>query len=218
MRSTEIHLGDYLESTCLSPTATRKEIDTLLNDALRCNVRAVCVSAHWVSRCALLAKPGASVLRVATVGFPLGTTHTKAKVQETGAVVELGADEVDMVMNLGALRDGSHKVVREDIESVVRAAQGRPVKVIVESGLLSREELCRACDLAVEGGAMFLKTGTGVYGPAVTVEEVALIRSRVPASVGVKAAGGIRTREMALSLIDAGADRLGTSRALEILA
>jgi deoxyribose-phosphate aldolase len=152
-----------------------------------------------------------------TVGFPLGASLSAVKAFEARAVVDLGAAEADMVMNIGALKSQDVSSVRDDIEQVVKACKGATVKVIIETGYLRDEEKVQACMLAREAGAAFVKTSTGFGSGVATVADVALMRKTVGEGFGVKAAGGIRTLKDCIAMIDAGANRIGTSSAIQIL-
>ena len=158
-----------------------------------------------------------SDVRVCTVvGFPLGQMSTKAKAAETRIAVEDGADEIDMVINVGALKGGDDAVVFEDIRAVRKACEGKVLKVVIETCLLNEEEKVRACRLAMEAKADFVKTSTGFSTGGATKEDVALMRKTVGDTMGVKASGGIRDKEKAVEMLEAGADRLGTSATIAI--
>jgi deoxyribose-phosphate aldolase len=160
---------------------------------------------------------GTDVKVCSTVGFPLGTSLPAVKAFEAQTVLSLGAAEVDMVMNIGALKSRDLAAVREDIERVVKACKQAPVKVIIETGYLSDEEKVQACKLAQEAGAAFVKTSTGFGSGGATVTDVMLMRRTVGERFGVKAAGGIRTYKDCVAMIEAGANRIGTSNAIQIL-
>jgi deoxyribose-phosphate aldolase len=212
-------LAALIDHTLLKPDAERREIEALCDEALEHGFAAVCVNPFWVKHAA--ARLAGASSRVATVaGFPLGASTTDAKAYEASRAVADGASEIDMVLNVGALRSGDVAVVRADIAAVVRACHaGRAlVKVILETGLLSDAEKERACLLAREAGADFVKTSTG-FGPGgATAADVALLRRTVGPDLGVKASGGIRDLATATAMIEAGATRLGTSSGLRILA
>jgi deoxyribose-phosphate aldolase len=213
---TSRELAAMIDHTLLRPSATRAEVSTLCAEALHHGFATVCLSPVLVADAARLLV-GTPVRVCAVVGFPFGTHLAATKAHEAGEVVKKGASEIDMVARIGALKEGDDRVVLEDIRAVVEAAAGRPVKVILETGYLSDEEKVRACLLAVAGGASFVKTSTG-YGPAgATAEDVTLLRRTVGENFGVKAAGGIRTLSDALRMINAGANRLGTSGSVAIM-
>ena len=205
-----------IEHTLLKPEATRRDIETVCDEAVNHGFAAVCVMPVYVN----LAKgrlAGKAVKVVTPIGFPLGAQSSAVKAYEARAAVAAGAAELDMVLQVGALKTGDYDAVRRDIAAVVEAAEGRPVKVILETALLSDAEIERACRLAEEAGARFVKTSTG-FGPGgATVHHVALMRRIVGGRLGVKASGGIRTAEAALAMLEAGADRLGTSSGTAIV-
>jgi deoxyribose-phosphate aldolase len=201
------HLIDHTE---LKPEAKRSKIQQICEEAKSYEFAAVCINPVHVQYAAELLKDS-SVKVCCVIGFPFGATLSTVKAFEAKEVVRLGAKEVDMVLNIGALRDQNYDFVRSDIEAVVSAADEALVKVILETGFLTDDEKRRACLLAKEAGADFVKTSTG-YGPmGATPYDVRLMRETVGPSMGVKAAGGIRTFKDALRLVDAGANRLGTS-------
>jgi deoxyribose-phosphate aldolase len=159
-----------------------------------------------------------SEIKVATtVGFPLGATHSDVKRYETEVAIDLGAHEIDVVLNLDWLKEKRDSLVSRELRDVVESADERPVKVIIETGLLNSEEKVRACELIVEAGAQFVKTSTGFTPKGATVEDVKLLRETVGAKFGVKASGGIRDLPTALAMIEAGANRIGTSNGVAIL-
>ena len=210
-------LARIIDHTLLAPGATSQDLRRLCKEAIEYRFGAVCVNSAHVALCAS-ALGDTDVDVVATVGFPLGDVSESAKVTETyGAVVD-GAEEIDMVLRIGALRDGEDEIVRRDIAAVVNAAQGNLVKVILETSLLTDEQKRRAAKLCVDAGASFVKTSTG-FGPGgATVQDVQLLRQVVGHQVGVKASGGIRDTATADAMVAAGADRLGTSRSVAIVA
>jgi deoxyribose-phosphate aldolase len=213
-------LARTIDHTLLGPTATRAEVRTLCDEAVRLRVAAVCVNPCHVA----LAREcieGPDVKVCAVIGFPHGMTTSETKAFESRQAIEDGADELDMVVNIGALKDGDYAGLEDDIRVVCEAAAEAPraitVKTILETALLTDEEKTIAAKAAVAAGADFVKTSTG-FGPGgATVEDVALLRRTVGARAGVKAAGGIRDAKTALAMIAAGADRIGASRTVEIL-
>lgn len=205
-----MELAKYIDNTLLKPAATAQDIEKLCRESVEMGFASVCVNPVYVELAARLLA-GSGVKTCTVIGFPLGANTSAAKAFEAEKAVEDGADELDMVLSIGALRAGNDKAVREDIEAVVQAGQGKLVKVIIETGLLTDEEKTRACTLAVEAGADFVKTCTGFSGGAANVHDIALMRATVGTDIGVKASGGVRTREDALALIEAGATRIGTS-------
>lgn len=205
-----MNLAKYIDNTLLKPAATAQQIRELCEESIEYGFASVCVNpAHVELAAGLLA--GSGVKTCTVIGFPLGANTSAVKAFEAEKAVEDGADELDMVINIGALKAGDDELVREDIEAVVQAGQGKLVKVIIETALLTDEEKVRACELAVEAGADFVKTCTGFSGGAANVHDIALMRKTVGPEIGVKASGGVRTKEDALALIEAGATRIGTS-------
>jgi deoxyribose-phosphate aldolase len=211
-------LARYIDHTVLKPEAADAQIVQLCEEARRYQFMAVCINPVWVKRCAQLLQDSST--RIATVaGFPLGATLPEVKAHETQRVVEAGAQEVDMVINVGALKSKDHALVKRDIAAVVHAARsgGAITKVIIEAALLDDEEKVIACQLAVEAGAEFVKTSTGFAASGATVHDVALMRQTVGPHIGVKAAGGIRTYADVLKMIKAGANRIGASASVKIM-
>ena len=209
-------LASHIDHTVLQPDARRSDIERACEVARRLGCAGVCVNPIHVALASQLLK-GSSVLVVGVVGFPFGATHTAVKVLETELAIRDGADEVDMVIAIGQLRDGQLESVEADIAAVVRAAAGRPVKVIVECGLLSDAQKRDAAQTAVKAGAAFVKTSTGFLGSGATVHDVTLLHEAVGTRLSVKATGGIRFFEDAVALIEAGASRIGASRTEAIL-
>lgn len=214
---TRSQLASFIDHTVLKPDARAGAIETLCREARQFGFAAVCVAPRWVPLAASLLKD--SGVRVATViGFPHGDTLSRAKAEETRAAIEAGADEVDMVISVGAALDGDWDYLRADIGGVVGAAQGKAkVKVIMENAFLSPAQIGQACRAAKEAGADYVKTSTGFASSGAKVEEVRLMREIVGTQMGIKAAGGIRDLEMALLMIDAGATRLGCSASIAIV-
>lgn len=203
-------LAKYIDHTLLKSAATEAEVRTLCREAREYGFASVCVNPCDIPLAKELLQ-GSDVKVCTVIGFPLGRNLTETKVTETEAAYRLGCDEFDMVINVGKLKDGEDAFVREEIAAVVKAACGRTVKVIIETGLLSDEEKIRATRLSCEAGAHFVKTCTGFTGGVATAADVALMKAHVNAGVKVKASAGIRSREDALTMIEAGADRIGTS-------
>ncbi len=210
-------LARLIDQTVLRPEATPQEIDELCERAAQSGFANVCVNPWHVPRCAALLK-GCRVGVCTVVGFPLGANTTEVKRREAEKACDDGASELDMVMNIGQFLAGHQAGVAADIEAVVQAASGQAlVKVILETGLLTDDQKVAACELVMSSGAAFVKTSTG-FGPGgATVHDVALMRSTVGSSMGVKASGGIRTAAQALGLVGAGASRLGTSAGEKLL-
>jgi len=211
------NIAAMIDHTLLKPDATKKQIETLCQEARDHKFFSVCVNPAWVSTAKELLN-GSGVKICTVIGFPLGATTTETKAFETKNVIGLGADEVDMVISIGALKDGNDQFVEQDIRAVVEAAKDRALtKVIIETSLLTDEEKKRACELAVKAGADFVKTSTGFSGGGATSEDIALMRQTVGPNIGVKASGGVRSTQDALSLIEAGATRIGASASVAII-
>ena len=217
-RITRRELAKMIDHTLLKPEATETQIRRLCAEAREHEFMSVCVNPYWVPLCAELLS-GSDVRVCTVIGFPLGANRSEIKAVEAEDAVARGAREVDMVINVGALKSGRLDVVRNDIRAVVEAVAGEAlVKVILETGLLTDEEKVTACRLAQEAGADFVKTSTGFgYGGA-TVADVALMRRTVGPEMGVKASGGVRDTATALAMIEAGATRIGASAGVAILA
>lgn len=207
-----------IDHTLLKPTATRGDIERLCREGMKYGFKSVVVNPTHVPLVAQLLK-GSDVKVCSVASFPFGTTFPEVKAFEAEKAVENGAHEVDMVINLSALKSGDHELVRKDIQGVVNVKRSRGdlvVKVIIETGYLTDEEKVTACRLAEEAGADFVKTSTGLVDGA-TVEDVRLIRKTVGRDMGVKASGGIRSLKQALAMIEAGANRIGTSSGVAII-
>ena len=210
------HLNRYIDHTLLKADATPAQIEKLCAEALTYHFASVCVNSCYVPLCAQRLK-GSDVAVCCVVGFPLGAMLTEAKAAETRLAVAAGAQEVDMVINVGKAKAGDWAYVEADIRAVVEAAGAAHVKVILECCLLTDEEKQRACACAKAAGAAFVKTSTGFSSGGATVQDVALMRRAVGPNMGVKAAGGIRTRQDALAMLEAGANRLGASAGIAIV-
>lgn len=203
------------DHTILKADATREMVERVCREAREHRFMSVCVNSYYTGFVADELQ-GSDVRVCTVVGFPLGQMSTKAKAAETRIAVEDGADEIDMVINVGALKGGDDAVVFEDIKAVREACEGKVLKVIIETCLLNEEEKVRACRLAMEAKADFVKTSTGFSTGGATKEDVALMRKTVGDTMGVKASGGIRDKEKAVEMLEAGADRLGTSATIAI--
>ncbi|HZX94913.1 MAG TPA: deoxyribose-phosphate aldolase [Myxococcales bacterium] len=209
-------LAPYIDHTLLKPDATRDDLIKLCDEARKYGFATVCVNSSNVPLCARLLQ-GSSTRPIAVVGFPLGAATTSAKVFEAREAVRAGAAEIDMVINIGQLKARNYAYVQCDIREVVAAAKPRPVKVILETGALTRDEKVIGCALSKAAGAAFVKTSTG-FGPGgATAEDVALMRQVVGDDVGVKASGGVRTTADAQKMVEAGANRLGASASVAIV-
>ena len=213
---TKRQLERMIDSTNLRPDATTEDIKKLCRDAKKYNFASVCVNPCFVSLAADLLI-SVEVKVCCAIGFPLGAATPESKVFEAKDAVRNGADEIDMVINIGALKDKKYEIVKKEIRDIVDVVGKVVVKVIIETCYLTDEEKIKACLIAKEAGAHFVKTSTGFGPKGATAEDVALIRKTVGPNMGVKAAGGIRTIDDAVKMINAGANRIGTSRAVEIV-
>ena len=209
-------ISKYVDHTNLKPIATKADIEKLCRDAAKYDFASVCVNPCDVALAKELLK-GTGVNVCTVIGFPLGRNTTGIKVAETKDALAAGCDEIDMVVNVGKIKDRDLDYVRNEIAAVVAAAQGKIVKVIIETGLLTDEEKILATKASCEAGASFVKTCTGFSAGAATAEDVALMKANCTPSVKVKASAGIRTWEDAMKLIEAGAERLGTSAGIAIV-
>lgn len=210
-------LATYIDHTLLKPESTEVEVERLCEEAKQYKFAAVCVNPHWV-RVAAKELQGCNVHVATVVGFPLGATTTFIKVAETRDAIASGATEIDMVLNIGALKSGDEVTVHNDIKQIVHAAEGKAsVKVIIETDLLTEDEKRLACRLAKEAGADFVKTSTGFGSGGATVEDIKLMREVVGETVGIKASGGVRDTKTAQAMIDAGATRIGASAGIAIV-
>ncbi|MEA2078174.1 MAG: deoxyribose-phosphate aldolase [Candidatus Marinimicrobia bacterium] len=209
-------LSKYIDHTLLKPQATNADLEKLCKEAIENEFAAVCVNPCNVVYCAgLLA--GTKVKLASVVGFPLGASIPSIKSAETLMAVEDGANEIDMVINIGALKNGNKVLVEADIKAVVSSAEGNTVKVIIETCLLKDEEKVIACELSKSAGAHFVKTSTGFSSGGATVDDVKLMKTAVGDALEVKASGGVRSYEDAMAMIEAGATRIGTSSGIAIL-
>ena len=210
-------IARMIDHTLLKPDAVTSEIEALCKEAREYGFASVCINPCWVKLCTELLKD--SEVKVCTViGFPLGAASPETKAFETRQAIADGADEVDMVINIGALKDRDTGTVEHDIRAVTDAAVGKAlVKVIIETSLLTDEEKRLACELAVKAGADFVKTSTGFSGGGATVRDIKLMREIVGPDIGVKASGGVRDKESALAMIEAGATRIGASAGVSIV-
>lgn len=210
-------IARMIDHTLLKADATRADVERLCREAREYRFASVCVNPTWVALCARLLE-GSTVKVCTVVGFPLGATTSRAKAAETRQAVRDGAQEVDMVLNVGQAKDGEWRLVEDDVRAVVEAAGSRVVKkVILETCLLSDEQIVKACLACRSAGADFVKTSTGFSTGGATAEHVALMRRVVGAGMGVKASGGVRSLNDAVQLIESGADRLGASASVAIV-
>ncbi|MFZ7946438.1 MULTISPECIES: deoxyribose-phosphate aldolase [Bacillaceae] len=206
-----------IDHTLLKADATREEVVKIVEEAKQYLFASVCVNPTWVKTAAEMLKDTEEVKVCTVIGFPLGASTPETKAFETSNAIENGADEIDMVINIAALKDQQDDLVEKDIRAVVEAAKGKAiVKVIIETCLLTNEEKVRACELSVKAGADFVKTSTGFSTGGATVEDIRLMRQTVGPEIGVKASGGVRSREDALAMAEAGATRIGASSGVSI--
>jgi len=210
-------LAGLIDHTILKPEATEDEVVKLCQEARAYKFCSVCVNTGWVSRCRDLLR-GSGVKVCCVVGFPLGAMDSRTKAFETREAIANGADEIDMVLNIGALKSRDYALVEKDIRAVVQAARNKTTKVILETGLLTDEEKVIACQLSKKANATFVKTSTGfVKSSIATVEDIALMRRTVGPRMGVKASGGVRSLADAQKMINAGATRIGASSGIAIV-
>lgn len=210
-------IASYIDHTLLKPDATVQQIDKLCAEAAEYHFASVCVNPWFVPRCVKnLKDTGVKVCTV--IGFPLGATTTETKVFEALQAIRSGAEEIDMVINVSAMKSGSFQAVEQEIQALAAAAEGSALlKVIIETCLLTEEEKIRACQIAKRAGADFVKTSTGFSTGGATVEDIALMRKTVGPEMGVKASGGIRDYATARAMIEAGATRIGASAGVAIV-
>ncbi|MDR3241244.1 MAG: deoxyribose-phosphate aldolase [Lactobacillaceae bacterium] len=218
MAHTQHELAKFMDHTLLKADATKEQVQAIIDEAKKYDFASVCINPYWVSFAAEELKD--TDVNVCTViGFPLGANTTAIKVAETIDAIENGAPEVDMVINIGELKAGNDKMVIDEIEQLAKAAHARNaiLKVIIETSLLTREEIIRASRATVAGGADFVKTSTGFSTAGAKIEDVKLMRETVGPKLGVKASGGIHSRAEAEAMIEAGATRLGVSASVAIM-
>lgn len=209
-------INTYIDHTLLKADSRKEQIDQLIKEAIEHQFASVCVNPTWVSYCSeKLTDTGVKVCTV--VGFPLGATTSATKAFETKDAIAQGADEIDMVINIGAAKDGNWQLVENDIRAVVEASGDKLVKVIIEACLLTDDEKVAACQASVRAGADFVKTSTGFSTGGATLADVALMRQTVGPDIGVKAAGGARSLADAQAFVEAGATRIGTSSGVAIV-
>lgn len=211
------NIAKMIDHTALKADTTKAQIEKLCAEAKEYGFMSVCVNPTWVETSASLLK-GSEVKVCTVIGFPLGASTSETKAFETKDAIEKGATEVDMVINIGALKDKNDELVEKDIRAVVEAAKGKALtKVIIETCLLTEEEKVRACELSVKAGADFVKTSTGFSTGGATVEDIRLMRKTVGPDIGVKASGGVRDLKGTQDMIEAGATRIGASAGVSIV-
>ncbi|WP_174730138.1 deoxyribose-phosphate aldolase [Mesobacillus harenae] len=212
-----INIAEMIDHTLLKADAKKSQVETLCQEAREYKFASVCVNPTWV-KYASEQLQGSDVKVCTVIGFPLGATTPETKAFETTNAIENGATEVDMVINIGALKDGNNVLVEQDIRAVTTAAKGKALsKVIIETSLLTDEEKVRACELAVKAGADFVKTSTGFSTGGATIEDIKLMRKTVGPDIGVKASGGVRSTEDTRNMVEAGATRIGASSGVQIV-
>jgi deoxyribose-phosphate aldolase len=209
--------AQYIDHTLLKPEATVEQVDTLCDEAEEYGFYSVCINSSWVAHCAKRLRTS-PVKVCAVVGFPLGAMDSRTKAFETRRAIEEGANEIDMVINIGALKSGNYELVEEDIKAVRRACAGKTIlKVILETGALEDKEKVIACEIAKKAGADFVKTSTGFGKGGATAEDIALMRRTVGPEMGVKASGGVRSFKDLQLMVESGATRIGTSGGVSIV-
>lgn len=209
-------MNQYIDHTLLKPEATLEQIKALCGEAIKYQFKSVCINPAWISTAKEILN-GSNVLICTVVGFPLGATLTSVKAFETTKAIENGADEIDMVLNIGALKSKNFALVQEDIKAVVNASGNKIVKVIFETCLLTDEEIITACELSIKAGADFVKTSTGFSTSGANENVVKIMLEQVKDKAQVKASGGVRSYEDAKKYIDMGVKRLGTSSGIAIM-
>jgi deoxyribose-phosphate aldolase len=209
-------LARTIDHTLLKPTATRADIVKVCEEARQYGFASVCVNSTWIGLVARMLE-GCRAMPICVVGFPLGAMATPSKALETRQAIADGAQEIDMVINIGWLKGGEHDAVFDDIRAVVKASQGRPVKVILECTMLNRDEKIAGCAISKAAGAAFVKTSTGFGGGGATIDDVRLMRAVVGPDLGVKASGGVRNEADLKGMLEAGANRIGASAGVAIV-
>lgn len=209
-------LNQYIDQTLLKPEATLSQIEELCKTARRYDFKAVCIQPHYLSKSKEFLR-GTNVMPITVIGFPLGANNTSTKVFEAQYAVGVGAKEIDMVINIGALKSGEYDYVFQDIKQVVQAAQGIPVKVIVETAYLTHDEKIFLCAAVQLSGAKYIKTSTGFAPTHAQIDDIKLFKFLLNGKTRIKASGGIKTLDQAKAFIEAGADRIGTSSGVDIM-
>ncbi|HQN15813.1 MAG TPA: deoxyribose-phosphate aldolase [Bacteroidales bacterium] len=217
MAISQAELASYIDHTLLKPESTREQFVRLCEEAVTYRFKSVCVNSFWVPFVTGILK-GSGIKICSVIGFPLGAMDSASKAFETKNAIASGAEEIDMVINVGALKSQDLATVEKDIQAVRQACQGGALlKVIIETVFLDEKEKIQACEISKQCGADFVKTSTGFMGGGATVEDIALMRKVVGPDLGVKASGGIRNFEQAVSLIHAGANRLGCGSSVAVI-
>ncbi len=216
-RMSQAELAGYIDHTLLKPEAVESQFEQLCDEAVKYKFKSVCVNSSWVPYVAKKLR-GTGIIICSVIGFPLGGMDTRSKAFEARSAIASGATELDMVINVGALKSGNLKLVEEDIRAIKRACRSTTVlKVILETGLLTEAEKILACEISKKADADFVKTSTGFAGSGATVQDIALMRRIVGPRMGVKASGGIKTFDQAMALINAGASRLGCGASVAVI-
>ena len=211
-----MNLAKLIDHTILKPIAQRADIEHVCAEARKYGFCSVCINPVWVAYAKQLLK-GSDVTVCTVIGFPLGANTSAVKAYETKDALNNGADEIDMVINIGALKDKDYDTVLADIQAVRQACQGHTLKVIIETSQLTDDEKVKACEISAQAGADFVKTSTGFTGGGATAADVALMKKSIPAHMQVKASGGVRTREDFDAMVSAGATRIGASSGVKIV-
>lgn len=211
-----MNLAKLIDHTILKPIAQRADIERVCAEARKYGFCSVCINPVWVAYAKQLLK-GSDVKVCTVIGFPLGANTSAVKAYETKDALNNGADEIDMVINIGALKDKDYDTVLADIQAVRQACQGHTLKVIIETSQLTDDEKVKACEISTQAGADFVKTSTGFTGGGATAADVALMKKSIPAHMQVKASGGVRTREDFDAMVSAGATRIGASSGVKIV-
>ncbi|MFW6015437.1 MAG: deoxyribose-phosphate aldolase [bacterium] len=212
-----MNIASYIDHTILKPDATKEDIKQLCREAIQYKFASVCVNLYRTKLVHNMLKDS-QVDTTTVIGFPLGSVRTDVKVCETKKAIEDGANEIDMVINVGALKDGDYDYIKDDIKKVLESCKDKAIlKVIIETGLLTEEEKIKACECVVEAGADFVKTSTGFSKGGATIEDIKLMKQVVGDNVKIKASGGIRDYDTAIAMIEAGADRIGASSSVKIV-
>ena len=211
-----MNLAKLIDHTILKPIVQRADIERVCAEARKYGFCSVCINPVWVAYAKQLLK-GSDVKVCTVIGFPLGANTSAVKAYETKDALNNGADEIDMVINIGALKDKDYDTVLADIQAVRQACQGHTLKVIIETSQLTDDEKVKACEISAQAGADFVKTSTGFTGGGATAADVALMKKSIPAHMQVKASGGVRTREDFDAMVSAGATRIGASSGVKIV-
>lgn len=211
-----MNLAKLIDHTILKPIAQRADIERVCAEARKYGFCSVCINPVWVAYAKQLLK-GSDVKVCTVIGFPLGANTSAVKAYETKDALNNGANEIDMVINIGALKDKDYDTVLADIQAVRQACQGHTLKVIIETSQLTDDEKVKACEISAQAGADFVKTSTGFTGGGATAADVALMKKSIPAHMQVKASGGVRTREDFDAMVSAGATRIGASSGVKIV-